>query len=133
MNAYEIPNLRFSLPAGEDVAIRRFVAPNAAGEGVIATTGTHAIGVSMNQAADGEVLEISDGIVMVEAGGVVAAGSNVSVGATGLAVAATAATALSQLTASPYTVTEGVAGTIIVGIALTGATAATQLIAVKIA
>ena len=69
MNAYEIPKLRFSLPAGEDVARRRFVSVNSSSEGVIATAAGSAIGVSMNQAADGEVLEIADGIAIVEAGG----------------------------------------------------------------
>ena len=112
MNAYEIPNLRFSLPAGEDVARRRFVSVNSSSEGVIATAASSAIGVSMNQAADGEVLDIADGIVIVEAGGVIAAGADVEVGANGKAVAKTTG--------------------IGVGVAITGATAAGQLVAVKL-
>lgn len=112
MNAYEIPNLRFSLPAGEDVARRRFVSVNSSSEGVIATAAGSAIGVSMNQAADGEVLDIADGIVIVEAGGVIAAGADVEVGANGKAVAKTTG--------------------IGVGVAITGATDAGQLVAVKL-
>lgn len=111
-SAYEIPNLRFSLPAGEDVARRRFVSVNSSSEGVIATAAGSAIGVSMNQAADDEVLEIADGIVMVEAGGIIAAGADVEVGANGKAVAKTTG--------------------IGVGVALTGATGAGQLVAVKL-
>lgn len=112
MNAYEIPNLRFSLPAGEDIARRRFVSVNSSSKGVIATTAGSAIGVSMNEAADGEVLDIADGIVVVEAGGAIAAGADVEVGADGKAVAKTTG--------------------IGVGVAITGATAAGQLVAVKL-
>lgn len=112
MNAYEIPNLRFSMPAGEDVARRRFVAVDSDGKGVIATAAGPAIGVSMNQAADGEVLEIADGIAMVEAGAAIAAGAIIEVGTSGKAV----------------TNTSGVG----IGTALTAAAAAGQLIAVKI-
>ena len=112
MNAYEIPNLRFSMPAGEDVARRRFVTVDSDGKGVVATADGTVIGVSMNEAAADEVLEVADGIVMVEAGDAVATGSSVSVGTAG---------------------TAKVAGTgIIVGTALTAAAAAGQLIAVKI-
>ena len=111
-SAYEIPNLRFSLLAGEDIARRRFISVNSSSEGVIATAAGSAIGVSMNQAADDEVLEIADGIVMVEAGGIIAAGADVEVGANGKAVAKTTG--------------------IGVGVALTGATGAGQLVAVKL-
>ena len=111
MNAYEVPNLRYSLPAGADVAIRRFVRANAVGAGVLVAADKDVIGVSMNEAKAGEVLEVSDGIVMVEAGGTVAAGDSISSGALGKAVKA-------------------VAGPV-VGIALTGA-ASGSLIAVKI-
>ena len=48
MNAYEIPNLRFSLPAGGAVARCRFVSVNAEGKGVQATAATEVIGASMN-------------------------------------------------------------------------------------
>jgi hypothetical protein len=112
MHAYEIPNLRFSMPAGEDVARRRFVTVNADSEGVIATAAGAALGVSMNQAAEGEVLEIADGIVMVDAGAAVNAGSDVEVGADGKAV----------------TKTTGVG----VGVAITGAAAKDQVITVKL-
>lgn len=110
-NAYEIPNLRFSLPAGADIPRRRFVGVNSSGEGVIATAAGSAIGVSMNQAADGEVLEIADGIVMVEAGGAITAGAGIEVGTDGKAV----------------TNTSGIG----IGIALTGAAGAGNIVAVK--
>lgn len=111
-NAYEIPNLRFSLPAGEDIPRRRFVGVNASGEGVLATAAGSAIGVSMNQAADGEVLEIADGIVMVEAGGAITPGAGIEVGTDGKAV----------------TNTSGIG----IGIALTGAAGAGNIVAVKL-
>lgn len=74
MNAYEIPGLRFSLPAGGDVARHRFVAVNSDSNGVQANTTDNIIGVSMNQTKEGQVLEIADGIVMVEAAKAVTAG-----------------------------------------------------------
>ena len=112
MNAYEIPNQRFSLPAGELVARRRFVNVNSDGAGVIATAAGSAIGVSMNQAAAGEVLEIADGIVIVEASGIIAAGAAVQVDTAGKA--ATKSTGIG------------------VGVAMTGAGGAGQLIALKL-
>ena len=112
MNAYEIPNLRFSLPAGADVKRRRFVNVNSSSAGVHATAAGAAIGVSMNEAANGEVLEIADGIVMVEAGGVITAGADIEVGADGKAVAKTTG--------------------IGVGVAITGASAAGHFIACKL-
>lgn len=75
MNAYEIPNLRFSLPAGGAVARHRFVSVNADSNGIQATAATQILGASMNQAKAGEVLEIANGIVMVEAGATVTAGN----------------------------------------------------------
>ena len=111
MNAFEIPGLRFSLPAGGDVARHRFVSANADSEGIQATASTAVIGASMNQAAKGEVLEIADGIVVVEAAGAVTAGTNVSSDANGKVTTA---------------------GSVIAGIALTGATDAGQFVAVKI-
>lgn len=112
MNAYEIPNLRFSLPAGELIPWRRFIAVNATGEGILATAAGSAIGVSMNEAKEGEVLEVADGIVMVEASAAIAAGANIEVALGGKAVTAAVGTAI--------------------GMALTAATGASSLIAVKI-
>jgi hypothetical protein len=111
-NAYEIPNLRFSLPAGADIPRRRFVGVNASGEGVIATAAGPAIGVSMNEAAAGEVLEVADGIVVVETSNAIEAGASISVAEDGRAV----------------TTTDGV----VVGTALTSAAGANLFIAVKI-
>lgn len=111
-HAYEIPNLRFSLPAGEDIPRWRFVSVNSSGEGVLATADGSAIGVSMNQAAKGEVLEVADGIVVVETSNAIEAGASISVAEDGRAV----------------TTTDGV----VVGTALTSAASANLFIAVKI-
>ena len=109
MFAFEIPGQRFSLPAGAAIERHRFVSADANSNGITATASTPIIGVSMNKVAAGEVLEIADGIVMVEAGGAVTAGVAVVSNATGQAVAG-----------------EGKA------IALTPATAAGELITVKL-
>lgn len=86
MNAYEIPSLRFSLPAGGAVARHRFVTVDTNSNGIQAIATSNIIGVSMNQAKAGEVLEIADGIVMVESAGTVAAGALVSPDKDGKAV-----------------------------------------------
>lgn len=111
MNAYEIPGLRFSLPAGADVARSRFVSVGSNGNGIQATTSTAIIGASMNQTKIGEVLEVADGIVMVEAAEAITAGASVYSDASGKVVKT---------------------GTVIAGVAITAATAAGQLVAVKI-
>lgn len=75
MNAYEIPSLRFSLPAGGAVKRHRFVAVDANSNGIQAVADSNIIGASMNETSIGQVLEIADGIVMVEAAKAVTAGS----------------------------------------------------------
>ena len=112
MNAYEIPNLRFSLPAGGDVARHRFVSVNATGTGVQATAATEVIGASMNASKEGQVVEIADGIVMVEAAGAITAGVAVYADAEGKA-----------------TVTKGTGS--MAGVAVTAATGAGSLVAIK--
>lgn len=112
MYAYEIPGLRFSLPAGEAIARRRFVTVNSASAGIIATAGGSVIGVSMNQTDADEVLEISDGIVIVEAAAAIVAGVDVQVGTEGKAI----------------TKTTGIG----VGVAITGASTAGQFVTVKL-
>lgn len=116
MFAYEIPNLRFSLPAGGAVARCRFV--SVANDAAIqATASTAVIGASTNMVtaaeieAGGRTVEIADGIVVVEAAGAVVSGAKVASNADGKAVTAT----------DSYC-----------GVAITAATAAGQLIAVKI-
>ena len=111
MNAYEIPNLRFSLPAGGAVARHRFVSVNAEGVGVQATASTPVIGASMNISKEGQVVEVADGIVMVEAAGAITAGVKVYSDAEGKATA---------------TGTDNV-----VGVAITAATGAGSLVAIK--
>lgn len=117
MNAYEIPNLRFSLPAGGAIARARFVSVDSNGNGIQATASTKVIGASMNlitadeNTAGGHIVEVADGIVMVEAAGAITAGTAVSSNADGKA-------------------TTGDANAC--GIALTGATAAGELVAVKL-
>lgn len=109
MFAFEIPGLRFSLPAGADVERFRFVSADANSNGVMASATSPVIGVSMNMAKANEVLEIADGIVMVEAASAITAGAAVKSDATGKAVAGEGA-----------------------GVALTSATAAGDIITVKL-
>lgn len=111
MNAYEIPELRFSLPAGGEVKRGRFVSVNSNGDGITATTATQIVGVSMNQTGEGEVLEVANGIVCVEASGAITAGTAVFSDADGKAAAS---------------------GTIEAGVAITAATGAGQFVAVKL-
>ena len=113
MYAFEIPGQRFSLPAGAAIERCRFVSVNANSAGIPATGATPVIGVSMNKVAIDQVLEIADGIVVVEAGAAVTAGAAVYANAEGKAVT-----------------TAGTAG--VAGIAITGATATGELITVKI-
>jgi hypothetical protein len=75
MNAYEIPSLRFSMPAGGAVKRHRFVAVDANSNGIQAVADSNIIGASMNETSAGQVLEIADGIVMVEAAKAVTAGT----------------------------------------------------------
>lgn len=89
MFAFEIPGLRFSMPAGAAIERFRFVSVNADSAGIPATATTPVVGVSMNKTKNNEVLEIADGIVMVEAGAAVAAGSAVASNADGKAIVAT--------------------------------------------
>lgn len=116
MYAYEIPGLRFSLPAGGAVARHRFVSV-ATDKAIQANAGTAVVGVSMNEVTAEEltknerIVEIADGIVMVEAGGAVASGAAVAADADGKAV----------------TAADGG-----VGVAITAATGAGQLITVKL-
>lgn len=77
MAAYEIPNLRFSGEAGGNVARRRFVKVNSSEQIVHAGAGESVIGVSSQPANVGEVAEIYDGIVIVEAGAAIQAGTDV--------------------------------------------------------
>ena len=115
MFAYEIPGLRFSMPAGGAVARHRFVAVSEAGA-ISATAATPVIGASMNEvtaeelAANERIVEIADGIVMVEAAGTIAAGAAVYSDASGKATAT---------------------GTDAVGVAITAGVAG-QLMAVKL-
>lgn len=111
MNAFEIPGLRFSLPAGGEIMRHRFVSADSNSNGIQATASTKVIGVSMNQAKAGEVLEISDGLVVVEAAGAITAGTAVDSDADGKATTASGAG---------------------VGIAITGATGAGSLLTVEI-
>lgn len=112
MNAFEIPGLRFSLVAGAAVNRYRFVTCAADGDGEQASGAVQIIGASYNEAASGEVLEICDGIVTVEAGAAVAAGAQVEADANGKAI----------------TYVDGPSG----GTALTSAAADGDLITVKI-
>lgn len=119
LNAFEIPGLRFSLPAGGAVARRRFVTVGTNSTAAQATATSTVIGASLNAVetdkgvtAAQQVVEIADGIVIVEAGGVIAEGAKISSDADGKAVT---------------TSTGGV-----VGVAITAAAAAGNLVTVKV-
>lgn len=86
MAAYEIPNMRFSAEAGAAVERRRFIVINADEQGVQAGAGDAVVGASMVDAAVGEVLEIANGIVIVEAADEIEAGSEVQSDADGKAI-----------------------------------------------
>lgn len=86
MAPYEIPNMRFSAEAGAAVKRRRFVKINADEKGVQAGAGEVVIGASMVDADVSEVLEIANGIVMVEAAAAIEAGAEVQSDADGKAV-----------------------------------------------
>lgn len=118
MNAYEIPNLRFSLPAGGAVAKGRFVSVNKDSKAIQATADTPVIGVSKNLVTEDEInageriVEIADGIVIVEASAAIEAGVKVSSTADGKAVAHSTGDAC--------------------GVAITSAGAAGEFVAVKL-
>lgn len=120
MNAYEIPSLRFSLPAGGAVKRHRFVAVDANSNGIQAIADSNIIGASMNEASAGQALEIADGIVMVEAAKAVTAGT--------LAYADADGKVTDGKVTDAGTV---VAGTVVAGIVITSAVAG-GLAAVKI-
>lgn len=107
MYAFEIPNLRYSLPAGAAIERYRFVAVNSASAGVLPSAGGAAIGVSRNKTAIGEVLEIADGLVIVEAAETIAAGDVVESDAAGKAVVRTTGIALGMA------ITGGAAGQVV--------------------
>jgi len=109
MNAFQIPVLRWSLPSGGDIVWRRFVSVNNLGQAIQATAATQVVGAAQNDTKAGQVQEILNGLVMVEAAGAITAGALVYSNATGLAAGT---------------------GTVAVGIAITGATAAGQLVTV---
>jgi hypothetical protein len=111
MAAYEIPGLQFSAEAGGAIAIRRFVKFDANENVVQAGAGEAALGVSMNDADTGEVVDISDGIVIVEAGGPINPNDAVECDANGRAIVRSTG--------------------ITIGVALTGAAAAGELVTIK--
>lgn len=116
MHAFEIPGTRFSLPAGGAVVLHRFVAV-ANDAAIQATATTPVVGVSMNEVTateftnGGRIVEIADGIVIVEAGAAITSGAAVAADGEGRAITATDAS---------------------VGVAITGATTAGQLITIKL-
>ena len=119
MFAYEIPGLRFSLPAGGAVARHRFVAASS-DKAIQAVVTSQVIGVSMNEVtaeentAGGHIVEIADGLVMVEAAGAISSGAIVYPDANGKATATQGSNAVQA------------------GIAITSASTAGELITVKV-
>jgi hypothetical protein len=111
MFGYEIPSLRFTGIAGGAVTRQRFLKVNSSGNVVQCVAGDTSIGVAKSTAASGQNVDIYDGIVMVEAGAAVAPGVSVQSDVNGKAITRNAGIAL--------------------GIALTPAANAGELIAVK--
>lgn len=84
MAAYEIPNLRFSAEAAEAIPRRRFLSINEDEQAICANATTRVVGASaVDTTKAGEVMEIYDGIVIVEAGAEITAGSPVASDADG--------------------------------------------------
>lgn len=112
MNAFEVPgHSRFSLDAVSAVATHRFLKVNANGKAEYATAASDPIvGVSYTETigADQPVSIVGDGLVMVEASAVIAAGAFVGPTTDGKAA-----------TGGPY-------------VAITGATAAGDMITVSL-
>ena len=110
-SAYEIPSLRFSAISAGTIATGRFLKLDSAEKALHATLGDAAIGVSIGSASTGEIIDIADGIVIVESGAAVAVGSPVQSDALGKAITRT----------TGY----------ILGVAMTASAGAGQYIAVK--
>ena len=116
MHAFEIPGARYSLPAAGAVALHRFVSVGADGA-IQSTASTPVIGASMNEVTAAElatnerIVEIADGLIIVEAGGAIEAGATVASNAEGKAVTAS----------DNYC-----------GVAITSSTGAGQLVTVKL-
>lgn len=94
LTAYEIPGTQFSLPATTAIGRYRFVSIDAEGKAIQATASTDVIGVSRNEIdpvkyPDTQVVDIADGIMMVEAAGKIACGAKVASDKNGKAVEAT--------------------------------------------
>lgn len=117
MAAYEIPNLRFSGESAGVIARRRFVTVDENEKVVQVTANTQeVVGVSSNQAARaGQVVEIYDGIVIVEAGAAIVAGAAV----------------MADTDAKAITYVSG-AGVVKAGKAVTNAAAAGEMVSVKL-
>lgn len=116
LTAYEIPGTQFSLPATTAIGRYRFVSIDAEGKAIQATASTDVIGVSRNEIdpvkyPDTQVVDIADGIMMVEAAGKIACGAKVAADINGKAVEA---------------------NDVAVGIAFSSAATAGTLVAVKL-
>lgn len=88
--AYEIPGLTFTLPAAADLSGSqfRFVNVDANAKAAVPAAGGAVIGVRNNKPKANEATTIvHSGISIVEAGGAVAAGAEVTTDATGRAIA----------------------------------------------
>lgn len=130
MSAYEIPNLRFSGESAAAIARRRFVIIDSAGKVAQAgATATNVIGASSQpNAAAGEVAEIYDGIVIVEAAAAITAGASVQSNADGKAITLVAVT----VDATAGGTTTPVPVSLKAGVAMTSAAASGELISIKI-
>lgn len=117
MAAYEIPNLRFSGESAGVITRRRFVTVDANEKVIQVTADTqYPIGVSSQPTtAAGQVAEIYDGIVIIEAGAAVTPGTATMSDAQGRAI--------------PYV---SGAGVVQAGVAVTNAGGAGELLSIKL-
>lgn len=94
LNAYEIPGMQFSLPATTAIGRYRFVSIDGTGQAIQADGTTDVIGVSRNEIdpvkyPDVQVIDIADGVMMVEAAGAIPCGAKVTSDEDGKAIEAT--------------------------------------------
>lgn len=127
-SAYEIKNQEFSLICSEDIENRILVKVDSSGEAAICGNGETPVGVSTEDGDDGDAIDVADGIVICTAGEAVAAGSAVQCGASGKVIVLDAYTEALSGDAETLTIDPSAK----IGIALTAAAAANELITIKL-
>ena len=128
--AFENQVFEWTFLAGADLTAAQFhaVAVNAGGRVVLAGAGGPAVGILQNAPRGGEAARVCVlGITKAVAGGAVSAGSRVAANANGQVVPATTAYTNTSDTGAAQ---DPLVGSNVIGIALTSATAAGQVISI---